>query len=108
MGRRRACVPHVIMLSAGGSGLPRADEDDDAPEWMEGEAGGVSRRVCAVGGSGVAIGLMSGFTSAAVTWALHTSGARGSLLHGLSSSLFLVSSIRRYCLGGVVIGGAEA
>ena len=108
MGRRRACVPHVIMLSAGGSGLPRADEDDDAPEWSEGEAGGVLRRVCAVGGSGAAIGLMSGFTSAAVIWKLHTSGARGSLLHGLSSSLFLCCSTWRYCLGGVVIGGAEA
>ena len=63
--------------------------------------------MCMVEGWSTAIGLMSGFTSAAA-WELPASGARGSFFHGLSSSLFRCCSTYRYCLGGVVNGGAEA
>ena len=63
--------------------------------------------MCGDEGLDAAIFLMSGFMSTAA-WELPASGARGSLFHGLSSSLFRCCSTNRYCLGGVVNGGAEA
>ena len=100
MGRRRACVPHVIMLSAGGSGLSRADDE------LEGEAGGEWLRMCSTGVLGTACPETSGFTSTFSSLKLH-SGTRGSPLIGLMGSRFRVCSTSRNGLGGVTNGGAE-
>ena len=104
VGRDTTRGPHLTLLSAGGSGLSWADEVD----WRsEGEAGGVDRRMCTLGGPVVTYGLTSGFTSADVSSTLHSSGARGSPLHGLSGSRLRVCSTSRNGRGGVTNGGAE-